>query len=81
MSPSVVGTMWKYSLLFCAQLSDWTVLCSSKGLRILWALYQLDRGKPIPHNVTALKKNCGDLLNFPQKSAEKLLAETGREHW
>lgn len=80
MSPSVVEAEWKYSLLICAQLCDRTLLRSSKGLRILRALYQLDRGKPIPHNVTALKKNCGDLLHFPLRSPEKLLVKNGRDH-
>lgn len=70
--------LWGSSLLFCAQLSTEQCFGSSKGLRILGALYQLDRGKPILHNVTALKKNCGDLLHFPQRSAEIL---PGREHW
>ncbi len=80
MSPSVVELCG--STVSCSVHSCPTEQCfgSSKGLRILGALYQLDRGKPIPHNVTALKKNCGDLLHFPQRSAEKLLAKTGREH-
>lgn len=52
------------------QLCDSALLSSSKWNCSI--LYQLDKGGPIFHKVTALKKNCCDFIYFPRRNLEKL---------
>lgn len=49
-------TMWKYSLLFCEQLSDWTVLWLFKGFKDSWSTLSVGQGEAHPSQCYSIKE-------------------------